>query len=49
MMIIYKKETTGAIDTTKRNRMLKDTPEKVQFSLEFILKMFLDLSLIWIK
>ena len=28
MMIIYKKETTGGIDTTKRNRLLNDTPEK---------------------
>ena len=28
MMINYKKETTDAIDNTKRNRLLNDTPEK---------------------
>ena len=28
MMTIYKKETTGAIDNTKRNRLLNDTDEK---------------------
>ena len=28
MMIIYKKETTGAIDNVKRNRMLNDNDEK---------------------
>ena len=28
MMTIYKKETTGVIDTTKRNRMLNDNDEK---------------------
>ena len=28
MMIIYKKETTGAIDNVKRNRMLNDNVEK---------------------
>ena len=28
MMVVYKKELTNAIDTTKRNRLLNDTPEK---------------------
>ena len=28
MLIIYKKETTGAIDTVKRNRKLNDNDEK---------------------
>ena len=28
MMVIYKKETTGAIDNVKRNRMLNDNDEK---------------------
>ena len=28
MIIVYKKETAAGIDTTKRNRLLNDTPEK---------------------
>ena len=28
MIIVYKKETADAIDTTKRNRLLNDTPQK---------------------
>ena len=28
MIIVYKKETAAGIDTTKRNRLLNDTPER---------------------
>ena len=38
LMIIYKKETSGAIDDTKRNRMLNDTPEKGTIFVRIYLK-----------
>ena len=38
MMTIYKKETSGAIDNTKRNRMLNDTPEKGTIFVRIYLK-----------
>ena len=41
MMINYKKETTDAIDNTKRNRLLMIHQKKEQYSLEYILKMYL--------
>ena len=33
MMVVYKKELTDAIDTTKRNRFLNDTDRKMELFL----------------